>query len=235
MRAVECYRQLSRITLYFTVSEAIDKMIIDQPGRLHMGVDDGGPDKGKSSALEVFTYRPGQVGLRRNLRELPEGVYKRSPVEKSPDVPVKGTELFLHGEKGAGVPDGGTDLFVIANDSGVTFQTDNVFFSKPRNGVWVKSGKTTPVPFPTFQDRKPAQPRLGAFQDEKLKMAAFIMDGDAPFRVVIDNVVRIITAPWTSRDTFRRFHRRQDITISLSAVPAAPLQPPSNARRRSLL
>src|SRR5262245_58444198 len=48
--------------------------------------------------------------------------------------------------------------------------------------------KRTAVILPLLQNGDPAQPSLGAFENEKLKQEAVIMHGHAPFLVVIRNV-----------------------------------------------
>lgn len=55
-----------------------------------------------------------------------------------------------------------------------------------------------PVTLPLFEDGLPAQPGLSAFEDEKFKQKAVVMNGYAPFIVMVRSIERIVSAPSAS-------------------------------------
>ena len=89
---------MSRLLAYSSY-EAIGRMIVNQPYRLHVGIDDGASDKSETTLLEILRQRVAFWARGRNLRHTRPAIHFRFPINKLPDVAIERSELFLNCEK----------------------------------------------------------------------------------------------------------------------------------------
>ena len=110
---------------------------------------------------------------------------------KLPDVFIKAAKLLLDSEKRFRIVDRRFDFQAVAHNSLVpkklTYLPPVIAGNLPR----VKPIERFPVVLPLSEYRDPAQSGLRSFKDEHLEEHAIIVDGDAPFLVVILKIERI--------------------------------------------
>ncbi len=185
------------------MSEAIGGMVIDQPGRLHMGIDHRTPDKSKSPLFQIFREGIAIRRCGRDLRHLFPSIDFGSVAHKFPDRLIERPELVLDRKKSPSVGNGGFNLEPIANDPGIPEKRR--FFSGVEFGHLsrIKFGKRPTIPFATQKDNRPGQPRLRPFQDQHFKMSAIIVDGNTPFFIMIGDEVRFCSHPFAAYEFLR--------------------------------
>src|SRR6185503_9643838 len=171
------------------VAIAAGEMVVDHAGRLHEGVADGRADEAEAALLQVLAHRVRFGGARRDVVALAP-VLDRLAADELPDVAVERAELLLHGEKRLRVAHGAFDLQAVAHDAFVLHQERLTGSGEARDLGRIKSGKGAPVVRALFQDRRPAQPGLRAFQRDELEQHAVVVHRHAPFLVVVGDVQR---------------------------------------------
>src|SRR5689334_19294838 len=90
--------------------EAVNRVIVDEPHRLHERVTDRRPDEFESAVQQVAAEG---VRLRCSRRDLPArlpAIHPRLAADKSPDVVVETPKLPLNSQKRLRVPDGADNL-----------------------------------------------------------------------------------------------------------------------------
>lgn len=105
-------------TRYFTLPEAINDMIVEHPGCLHVGVADGRAHKLKAALFQVLTQR---VRLNTGHRIVPQSLqlmHDRSSANESPNISIEALKSFLNLKEALRVVDGGEDFLLIADDAG---------------------------------------------------------------------------------------------------------------------
>src|SRR5262245_48745070 len=68
------------------IPEAVDRVVVDQPARLHERVTDRRADEAEASLLQILAHRLRLSGLRGQLRELAPLVHERLAVDEAPEV-----------------------------------------------------------------------------------------------------------------------------------------------------
>ena len=101
------------------VSEAVDRMVVDDADGLHECVADRRADEAEAAALQFLAERVGQQRAapapgRGERSRLSRG----SPPTKSPEECIEASELALDLQERGGVRDGALDLEAIAHDPG---------------------------------------------------------------------------------------------------------------------
>jgi len=175
--------------------ETVAGMVIDHADRLHEGVADGCSHEAEAAFFQIAAEGVRQRGAGRNFFETLPVVLDRYPIHKPPQVGVKGTELGLHRQEGAGVADGGGDLEPVTDDADVGQQLGLAGLVKGRHHGRIEPGKGDPVRLALAQDRDPGKPGLGALQDQEFKQQAVIMDRDSPFQIMVGLIERIAARP----------------------------------------
>ena len=82
--------------LDLTIPEAASEVVVDHSGGLHESVADGGADKSKTAALQVFAHGDGLLGCSGQVLAPAPGIPDGSALDKLPDVAFKAAKLFLH-------------------------------------------------------------------------------------------------------------------------------------------
>lgn len=116
---------------------------------------------------------------------------QRLTVYESPDVGVEGAEFFLDLEEGLGVADGGFDFQAVANEAGVFEQRAYFAAIEAGNFFWIEVGENAAVVVAFFEHGVPTQASLDSFESEKFEEGAVVVDGDAPFFVVVGDAERV--------------------------------------------
>ena len=89
-----------------------------------------------------------------------------------------------------GVVDGRLDLPAVSHDRRVAEQPLDVRGAEAGHGTEVEAGECTAEPLALAEDRQPAEPGLEPLQAQLLEQAHVVVDGEAPLRVVVADVVR---------------------------------------------
>src|SRR4029079_13374714 len=100
------------------IAETVDQMVVHHSDRLHVGVDDGRTNEGKSATFEILAERVRFGRGCRNPRR-PPPIHFRSPADEAPTIGVERSELFLNLEERARVADCARDFQAVSNDPGV--------------------------------------------------------------------------------------------------------------------
>ena len=103
----------------FPVSKAIDAVVIDHAGRLHVGINDRGTNKRKSPPLEIFAERVRYRRGRGNVADAFPSVLFWAATYKLPSVGPKCSKLLLNLEERSRVADGGFNFHSVSNDGWV--------------------------------------------------------------------------------------------------------------------
>src|SRR5882672_6563150 len=106
-------------------------------------------------------------------------------INKLPDITIETAKLFLHGKKRLCVLNGCGDLQAIANYTRVRKQPLPLALVVSSHPGRIESAEGSAGTLPLVQDYFPPQPRMGAFENQKLKKPAIVVDGHAPFVVMI--------------------------------------------------
>ena len=106
-------------------------------------------------------------------------------IDEAPAVGIEASELLLDGEKLARIAHRCRDLQPISNDRRVLRQCLNPLVGVARNLLRIEAAESATVAFALLEHDRPAQPRLRRFEHQKLEMLAIIVNGHAPFAIVI--------------------------------------------------
>src|SRR5689334_7114496 len=93
-----------------SVPEAVDRMVVHQSRRLHERVADGGPDKAKTTLLQVLAHRVGLGCRRRDLAVTTAVTLQRSSPDEAPDVSIERAFRLGNAQEGGGIRNGALDL-----------------------------------------------------------------------------------------------------------------------------
>ena len=220
-------------------------MVVDQPHRLHEGVDRRRADERPAATLELLAQ--GRRG--RGFRQLHQGTlgHLARPLARGrqmrPEEGSEGAELLLHLDCAPRIVDRRLDLAPVPHDARVLEQPLYAPSIEPRDPVVVESGERLPEVLSLSQNGQPAQPRLKSFETDLLEEAPIVVDRPSPFVIVIRCVVRTAYAPPAAREPVlaeneplcqtRHWRRRR-----LGPLPGAPRAgfrraPPGSHRARS--
>jgi hypothetical protein len=81
------------------------------------------------------------------------------------------------------------DLEPVSHDSRISEQSFDALLRKTRNLFYIEISKGLAVPLTLVEDRRPAQTRLGALEHQEFKLHPVVVDGHAPFLVVVLDVI----------------------------------------------
>lgn len=94
-------------------------MVVHQPGRLHVGVDDGGANEGEAALFQVLGEGVRNLRLAGHVAHGLAPAVEGRAADEGPDVGVEGAEFLLHLEERQGVLAHAVDLQPVADDAGV--------------------------------------------------------------------------------------------------------------------
>src|SRR3989304_9958866 len=81
------------------MSEAICRMIIHHPDRLHVGITDGGTGKFEAAPCQLLAHRVRFSGFSRYFGKVTPGIPFRLPIHELPDECIEAAEFMLHCQK----------------------------------------------------------------------------------------------------------------------------------------
>src|SRR6185369_6747986 len=116
---------------------------------------------------------------------LPAFAPQRLAVDEAPDVSVETAKLALHFAKTVRVRNGGIDLQPVANYPRVVQQRRDLSFVVTRDFRRIETVERLAIVVTFAQDCFPTQSGLCAFENQKLKQTRVVVNGHAPFLVVI--------------------------------------------------
>ena len=93
----------------------------------------------------------------------------RFPVHKVPQVRIEASEFFLNLKECLGIGNGSIHFQTVTNDPGVLQKLIQLFLIIPGHFLRIKIVIYLDVPFPFFENRKPAQACLNPVQYDLLK------------------------------------------------------------------
>src|SRR5262249_44067557 len=171
--------------LHLTPSETAAQVVVHHAGGLHESVADRRAHESEASPEQIPAHRPRRVGLGRAVAMSAPRVLRRVAADELPDVGIEASVLALHRQERPRIGDRGVDLRPVADDALVVHEP-----AYPRRGVArdllrVESVERLPVRLALSQDGGPAEPGLGALEDQKLEQKPVPMDRHAPLSVVI--------------------------------------------------
>lgn len=101
-------------------------MVVDETGRLQMGIDGRRTEKLESPTLQVFTETLGQFGHGGNLLDRTPFIADHLMIDERPNIRIERTELGLDFEKTFGVIDGRLDFTPVFDDARVSHQAFDI-------------------------------------------------------------------------------------------------------------
>lgn len=184
------------------MTEAGNDMIVHHSHRLHKRVDYRRADKIKAALFQVLADLIGQRSARGNVGEGSRAVDYRGVVDVAPDELVKAAEFALNFQERPGVCDGSVYFQPIANNSRIGEQLGDLLIAVFRDLFRVEAVKSLTEVFALFEYRYPRQARLHTLEYQHLEQLAVVMLGATPFVVMVGDVNRIGTRPFTAAKSF---------------------------------
>jgi len=190
----------------FGIPIAALQVIVHHARGLHMGVDHRRPDEFEASFLEVLADPVRQLGARRHLLEARESIVQGLSVNQAPDVLVEGSEFPAHIEEGFGVGHRRGYLQLVADDSLVFHERRDLPGIIKGDLAEIEIVESLSEILPLSQDRHPGQAGLESFQDEELEELPVVVEGSAPFEIVVPAGEGIFRAPAAALGYLFRAH-----------------------------
>ncbi len=160
-------------------------MVVDHAGRLHQRVTDGRADEFESALNQIAAHRVRFGCARRHLSHSSPTILFRFAADETPKVGVETAKLFPDREKRFRILDRRRNFQPVPHDAGVAEQPFHIARAVARDLFRTKSIERLAIVLPFFENRRPAQPGLRALKDQKLKQLSIVMNGHAPFLIVI--------------------------------------------------
>ena len=190
------------------------EVIFNQAHSLHEGIARGGADKRPAAYFEILAKSDGFGGGREGLCLGPGDRRLPWPGLKLHKIGIEIAKLAEKIESAVGVVDGGEDLAAMADDAGVKNEAFDVGVAKLRNLIKIEVGKGRAEIVTLTKDGEPRKSGLKSLKAHFFEEAKIISHSPAPFRVVVANVLFIVTTPPTTNFTidtsqetiFRGFH-----------------------------
>ena len=199
------------------VAEAGGEVVVDEAGGLHEGVANGGADEAKSALEQFLAEFDGEIGLCREMFVTGPAILDRSAAHEVPDELVEGAKFFLHLEESLGVGDSGLDFETVTDDAGIAEEGARFFCVVARDFRGIETTKELAIAFALLEDGVPAEAGLRAFKDEEFEPDAIIVDGNAPFFVVVFGVEGV-AGPGAAGDVLLCGHRVDSLAQSVRRV-----------------
>jgi hypothetical protein len=167
-------------------------MVVHHANGLHMGIADGGTDETEATAEQVFAHEARTFGLGGYFITCFPGVDQGLAADELPKISIEAAELLLDFQERLSILDGSADLEPVANNPRISQQLRNLLFIVLGDFNGIKVVKSQAVVLPFAQDGGPAETSLCTLQDEKFEQEAIIVDGNAPFLIMVSQVERIV-------------------------------------------
>jgi len=172
-------------------------MVVDQPHRLHEGVDRGRSEKFPAAPLELPGKRS-SFGRAGESPERPEIDARGAARGIRLETPEKGGQRSGLGDEIAGasrILQHCGDLAAMADDAGIVQEPRDLRLTPAGQQGEVETGEGAAEMLPLGENGAPAQPGLEALQTELFEQPPIIGHGPSPFAIVIGFVEGIAHAP----------------------------------------
>ena len=163
-------------------------MVVDHAGGLHEGVANCRADEAEAALLQIFAYGVRFLCFRWNLLVEFPGVLDGFAFHESPEIKIETSELFLHSQESARICNRGIDFKAIAANARVFQEHTNFLGIVAGYFVDQEIVENFAVASAFGENGVPAEAGLRAFKNEKFEEETVIVDGDAPFLIVIGNI-----------------------------------------------
>jgi hypothetical protein len=163
-------------------------VVVDESGRLHERVADGGAREGESAAPQIAAELARASRLGRDLTRRAAAVLDGASADRAPEICRKASVLTLDREEDARVPDGALDLAAVADDPRIPQETCYGGGREARDPTRVESCERPAVPAPPPEHGGPAKPRLRPFEDEELEQPPVGAERNTPLAVVVGDL-----------------------------------------------
>ena len=173
------------MTTEFRVSWTGDQVIVDHARCLHQRVADGRAHELKSASKQIAAHRIGFCRARGHLRHAAPPVLPRFASHKAPEVTVETPHFFSERKKRLRILDRSGDLEPISHDPGVAQQPPHITRAVASDLLCAEPVERSLIVFPFLQNRDPAQPCLGAFEDQEFEEHPIIVQRHTPFVIVV--------------------------------------------------
>ena len=150
-------------------------MIVDHAGRLHQRVADRCADKLESTPRQIAAHRVRFRRPRGYLSHRPPAILLRLAADKTPKITVEASQFFPKREKCFRILDRCRDFQPIPDDAGVAKQPLHIARAIARYLFRAKSVERLTIVLPFLENGGPTQPRLRAFEDEKLEERTIVV------------------------------------------------------------
>ena len=81
------------------IAKAIGDVVVDQPGRLHISVADGGANKVETAFAQVFAHRLRSFGLGGYVGHTTPGILHGLATDKLPQIGIEAAKFLLYPDK----------------------------------------------------------------------------------------------------------------------------------------
>ncbi len=180
------------------VAKAVARVVVDHAGSLHESVADGRSDESEAAAFQVLAHGVRFACARGYAPRGRPFVLLWPAADKLPDVTVERAKFLLYLEECLRVRNCRRDFQAVAHDSRVRQQRADFSLVIARNLRGIEAVKSAAVILALVENRLPTQPRLRAFENQKLKKHAVVVHRLAPLFVMVfdhERLLRPMTAP----------------------------------------
>src|SRR6266850_1701051 len=165
-----------------STQEAISRVIVHEPNRLHVGIGDRAADKPETTLLEILRQCIADRARRWHLSHPAPAIHDRFPSHELPDVAIERTELLLYSEKRLRVGYRRVDFEPVADDAGILQQHGFFLRRESLHLLRIELRKRSTIAIQPQQDRFPRKTRLRAFVAYLALLASRSMDAGGLFQ-----------------------------------------------------
>jgi len=177
------------------MAEAVEEVVVGEPGRLHQRVAGRAPDETEA----VLRQEPRQrVRLRGACGDPLAGRVarlSRQAVDDRPDERAKRAPGAVQCHERPRIGDDALDLAAVAYDRRVRDQAVDAAGIEPRDARRVEPGERLAVAVALREDRAPRETGLRAFERQEFEQRILVGRGHAPFAIVVVAFGRAPFAP----------------------------------------
>lgn len=184
-------------------------VVVDDAAGLKVGVDGHGTDILKAPLLQIFAQPVRQAVADGNFPLIVTLVEDDFSVTKAPDVIGKAAELVPHFLTALSIADDGPNLSRRADHALGVHNAFYIVVIVGRDFIVVKVIEALPNDLALSKYNEPTEAALQVFQGQMLEHLPIVVNGNAPFVIMIHRIERIRTGPFTISHLSLPFHRRK--------------------------
>ncbi len=173
-------------------------MVVHETDRLHMSIHRRRSDEGEATLFQILRKGIRKRGRGRNGGLLRPAVDERLAVDEAPNIRIEGAELLGDCQESPSVLDRALDLATISDETIIQEEFLHLRRSEPGYLFGIEAGKGPAVRLALAEDGSPGKSGLLRFEKHEFEMLEIIVDGLAPFPIMVFNIERILAAPGAS-------------------------------------